>query len=159
MDHRFPLFIVDCTCTEFYVFIGTIFHFIVRVSITVFNPTTLVSVSIYHFNHFRPNILSSFKYFLKIVKQDKCPKHSESSKLLFPAYYCVQHIIMSSNVFFQAKYCVHTCFYFNTHLLNFPLSIFWGRMHSPLFYFLCESKIQYGQHRISLYIRPKGNTN
>jgi hypothetical protein len=65
MDHRFPLFIVDCTCTEFYVFIGTIFHFIVGVSITVFNPTTLVSVSIYHFNHFRPNILSSFKYFLR----------------------------------------------------------------------------------------------
>jgi hypothetical protein len=65
--------------------------------------------ALYHFNHFRPNILSSFKYFLKIVKQDKCPKHSESSKLLFPAYYCVQHIIMSSNVLFQAKYCVHTC--------------------------------------------------
>ena len=46
---------------------------------------------------------------LEIVKQDKCPKYSWSSKLLFPAYHCVQPLTVSTLVF-------------DMHLFNFPLS-------------------------------------
>jgi hypothetical protein len=43
-------------------------------------------------------------------RQPACPKYIGSSKLLFQAYYCVQHVIVSSNLLCQVKYCVHTCF-------------------------------------------------
>jgi hypothetical protein len=46
---------------------------------------------------------------LEIVKQDKFPKYSWSSKLLFPAYHCVQPLTVSTLVF-------------DMHLFNFPLS-------------------------------------
>ena len=39
---------------------------------------------------------------IEIVKQDKCPKYNGSSILLY--------IIVSSNLLYQSKYYVHTCF-------------------------------------------------
>ena len=38
---------------------------------------------------------------LEIVKQDKCPIYIRSSKLLFPTYYCVQHITVSNTLLCQ----------------------------------------------------------
>jgi hypothetical protein len=65
---------------------------------------------------------------LEIVKQDKCPKYSWSSKLLWPTYYCVQQFTVSTLVF-------------NIHLFNFHLSTCCSRiMIHPLFHSTFQSE-------------------
>ena len=46
---------------------------------------------------------------LEIVKQDKCPKYSWSSKLLSPTYYCVQQFTVSTLVFNIQTCSTFTC--------------------------------------------------
>ena len=55
----------------------------------------------------------------------------------FPAYYCIQQIIVSSNLLCQAKYCVHICFWYT--LFNFLLRtravVSCFALHSPVLNF------------------------
>ena len=72
------------------------------------------------------HIWNSYFLTLEIIKQDKCPKYSWSSKLWF------QHISVFSYLPCQAKYCIHTWFLYTTFSCQHTVTISCSALCSPL---------------------------